>query len=129
MAVTKNLSLLRLKSIQAKPFSSKAADLPSRTLEHRETLLKEASVLIESLRTEHFKSRAKTEKALREKEKAEHESIHATLKMHQMQVKLDGAQKALEAMAKDRRERAVQGAFDASEVFLQLCFLVRQARL
>ena len=46
------------------------------------------------------------------KEKAENESIHATRKLEQTQVKLDSAQKALEAMAKDRRESAVQGAFD-----------------
>ncbi len=41
------------------------------------------------------------------------ECTHATLKLGQTQVKLDDAQKALEAMAKDR-ERAVQGAFDTA---------------
>ena len=83
-------------------------------------MLKEASKLIESLRAELFKSRAETEKALRELEKAEHESIHATLKLEQTQVKVDDAQKALGAMAKDRRERAAQGAFDTAEMDHQM---------
>ena len=89
--------------------------LVSRTLDHWERLLDDAFKLIESLRAELFKSRAETEKALREKKNAEQESLHATLKLEQTQVRLDGAQKALEAMAKDRRERAVQGAFDTAE--------------
>ena len=79
-----------------------SSGLVSRTLEHWETLLKEASMLIESLRAELFKSRAETEKALREKKNAEQKSLHATLKLEQTQVRLDGAQKALKAMAKDR---------------------------
>ena len=75
----------------------------------------DAFKLIESLRAELFILRAETEKALREKKNAEQESLHATLKLEQTQVRLDDAQKALEAMAKDRRERAVQGAFDTAE--------------
>ena len=35
--------------------------------------------------------------------------------MEQTQARLDDAQEALEAMAKDRRELAVQGAFDTAE--------------
>ena len=70
--------------------------LLSRTLEHWEALLKDASKLIESLRAELFKSRA-------EKEQAESERIHAALKLAQMQSKLDDAKNALDAMAKDRR--------------------------
>ena len=72
-------------------------------------MLDDAFKLIESLRAELFKSRAETEKALREKKNAEQKSLHATLKLEQTQVRLDGAQKALKAMAKDRR---VQGVFD-----------------
>ena len=89
--------------------------LVSRTLDHWEKLLDDAFKLIERLRAELFISCAEKEKALREKKNAEQESLHATLKLEQTQVRLDGAQKALEAMAKDRRERAVQGAFDTAE--------------
>jgi hypothetical protein len=47
-------------------------------------LLDDAFKLIESLRAELFKSRAETQKALGEKERAESELIHAKLKMDQM---------------------------------------------
>ncbi len=55
-----------------------------RTLDHGRELLDDAFKLIESLREELFKSRAKTQKALGEKERAESEWIHAKLKMQQM---------------------------------------------
>ncbi len=54
------------------------------------------------------------EKALREKEKAEGEYTHPTLKLNQMQAKLDDTQKVLDA-AKDRRKLAVKMAFDTAE--------------
>jgi hypothetical protein len=87
----------------------------SRTLDHWEALLNDAFKLIESLRAELFKSRAETEKALNEKDKAQSECTHATLKLEQTQTKLDDAQKALDAMAKGRRARAAQEAFDAAD--------------
>ncbi len=65
----------------------------SRTLDHWKDLLDEAFKLIESLRAELFKSRAGTQKALGEKEKAESECIHAKLKWDQMQAHLDNAKK------------------------------------
>jgi hypothetical protein len=49
----------------------------SRTLEYWEWLLDDAFKLIESLRAELFKSRAETQKAFGEKEKAGSECIHA----------------------------------------------------
>jgi hypothetical protein len=62
-----------------------------------------------------FKSRAETQKALGEKEKAESECIHAKLKLDQMQAHLDIAQGALHARAQDRRAREVQGVFDQAD--------------
>ena len=87
----------------------------SRTLEYWAELLDDAFKLIESLRAELFKSRAETQKALGEKEKAESERIHSTLKLDQTRAELDAAQKALDVVAKVRRERAVQDAFDSAE--------------
>ena len=77
--------------------------LVTRTLEHWEALLTEASRLIESLRAELFKSRAETQKALAEKEKAEAERLHAALKLDQTQARLDTAQDSLE---RERRRGA-----------------------
>ena len=57
----------------------------SRTLDHWREMLDDAYKLIESLRAELFKSRAETQKALGEKEKAESECINATLKLDQAQ--------------------------------------------
>ena len=75
----------------------------------------DAYKLIESLHAKLFKSRAETQKALGEKEKAESECIHAKLKLNQMQAHLDNAQEALNARAQDRRAREVQGAFDQAD--------------
>ncbi len=84
----------------------------SHTLDHWRELFDDAFKLIESLRAELFKSRAETQKALGEKEKAQSECIHAKLKSNQIQAQLDNAQEALHARAQDRRARAVQDAFD-----------------
>ncbi len=51
-------------------------------------MLNDAYKLIESLRAELFKSRAETQKALCEKEKAEGECINAKLKLDQAQATL-----------------------------------------
>ncbi len=58
-----------------------SSGIVSLTLDHWRDLLNDAFKLIESLRAELFKSRAKTQKALGEKEKAESECIHAKLKL------------------------------------------------
>ena len=47
-------------------------------------MLDDAYKLIESLRAELFKSRAETQEALGEKERAESKLIHAKLKLEQM---------------------------------------------
>ena len=93
-----------------------SSGLVSRTLDHWRELLDDAFKLIESLRAELFKSRAETQKALGEKEKAESKCIHATLKLDLTLARLDTAQKVLDAMAKDWRARAVWEAFDAAEI-------------
>jgi hypothetical protein len=74
------------------------------TLDHWRDLLDEAFKLMESLRAELFKSRAETQDALGEKEKAESECIHAKLKLDQMQAHLDNAQEVLHARAQDRTQ-------------------------
>jgi len=61
-----------------------SSGIVSRTLDHWRGLLDDAFKLIENLRAELFKSRAETQKALCEKERAESELIHAKLKMDQM---------------------------------------------
>ncbi len=48
----------------------------SRTLDHWRNMLDDAYKLIESLRAEVFKSRAQTQKALSEKEKAENDCLN-----------------------------------------------------
>jgi hypothetical protein len=90
-------------------------DFVSRTLDHWRGLLDDAYKLIESLRAELFKSRAETQKALGEKERAESECIHAKLKLDQMQARMDNAQEALHVGAQDRQAREVQGAFDQAD--------------
>jgi hypothetical protein len=52
----------------------------SLTLDHWRDMLDDAFKLIESLRSELFRSRAETQKALGEKEKAESECINTKLK-------------------------------------------------
>jgi hypothetical protein len=91
-----------------------SSGIVSRTLDHWKDLLEDAFKLIDSLRTELFRSRAETEKAIREKEQAESDRLHATLKLDQTQARLDTAQKALDEMAKDRREQ-MQEAFCQAE--------------
>ncbi len=61
-----------------------SSGIVSRTLDHWRALLDDAFMLIESLRAELFKSRAETQKALGEKQKAERECINVKLKLHQM---------------------------------------------
>ncbi len=61
------------------------------TLDHWKDLLQDACKLMDSLRTETFKSRAETEKALREKHAAETESVYAKLKLEQAETRLQGA--------------------------------------
>ena len=92
-----------------------SSGIVSRTLDHWKDLLEDAFKLIDNLRAELFKSRAETQKALAEKDKAEGDRLYAALKLDQTQARLDDAQKALDAMAKDRRARALQDAFDAAE--------------
>jgi hypothetical protein len=65
-----------------------SSGIVSRTLDHWRALLDDAFMRIENLSTELFKSRAETQKALAEKEKAERECIHAKLKLDQMQANL-----------------------------------------
>ena len=88
-----------------------SSGIVTRTLEHWEALLKDASRLIESLRAELFKSRAETQKALAEKEKAESERIVAALKLDGVRAELEAERKASKARAKVRREREVSDAF------------------
>jgi transposase len=91
-------------------------------------MLDDAFKLIESLRAELFKSRAKIQKALGEKEKAESERINATLKLDQAQATL--LEKAMNAMSKNRRrnlERAFETATRGNKI--QTCRKELYARL
>ena len=99
-----------------------SSGIVSRTLDHWKDLLEDAFKLIDSLRTELFKSRAETEKALSEKEAAETEKeaaeterVYAKLKLTQAEAKLEEAQKTLDEMAKAQRENATRAAFSAAE--------------
>jgi hypothetical protein len=74
-------------------------------------MLNDAFKLIESLRSELFRSRAETQKALGEKEKAESECLNAKLKLDQAQATLLEAQEAMNAMSKDRRKRDLTKVF------------------
>ena len=80
-----------------------SSGIVSRTLDHWRDLLDAAFKLIESLRAELFKSRAETQKALGEKEKAESECINAKLKLDQVQASLLEAQEAMNAMSTDQK--------------------------
>jgi hypothetical protein len=99
-----------------------SSGIVSRTLDHWKDLLEDAFKLIDSLRTELFKSRtelfksrAETEIALSEKEAAETERVYAKLKLTQAEAKLEEAQKSLDEMAKAQRENATRSAFSAAE--------------
>ncbi len=90
LSMTRKHYLQRLKPVQVKTkknlFGSSC--ILSRTIDHWRQLLDNAFKLIESLRAELFKSRAETQKALGEKEKAESECIHSKLKLYQMQAQI-----------------------------------------
>jgi hypothetical protein len=96
----------------------RSSGIVSWTLYHWGDMLDDAFKLIESLRAELFRSRAETQKALGEKEKAESECINAKLKLDQAQATLLEAQEAMNAMSKDRthrRKRDLTKVFEAVE--------------
>jgi hypothetical protein len=87
----------------------------SLTLNHWKHMLNDAYKLIDSLRTELFKLRSETQKALGEKEKTESKCINAKLKLDQAQATLLEAQEAMNAMSKDLRKRDLIKVFEAAE--------------
>ena len=115
-----------------------SSGIVSRTLDHWRELLDDAFKLIESLRAELFKSRAETQKALGEKEKAESECIHAKLKLDQMRPAWITSKKRcmrghrtggrVKCRARSTRQIKSTGCARRRERLLQGCFHVRQAR-
>jgi hypothetical protein len=84
-----------------------SSGIVSRTLDHWRELLDDAFTLIESLRSELFKSRAETQKALGENERAESECIHTKLKMEQ--IRATAAQNAFQQADQQYSMRKAKG--------------------
>jgi hypothetical protein len=82
-------------------------------------MLNDAYKIIESLRAELFKSRAKTQTELCEKEKAESKCLNAKLKLDQEQATLLEVQEAMNAMLKDQR-RNLEQAFETAAKGIQM---------
>ncbi len=98
-----------------------SSGIVSRTHDHWKDLLKDAFKLIDSLRTELFKSREETEKSLDETEKApgEKEQAETDCGLRQTEVEtgrdqVESCAKGANEMAKAQRDHAWRGAFDSA---------------